>query len=335
MRYDTRSTVLSALFLCAATAWSSADHVITVDDDGQDLPHADFASLSEAVAAAADYQALTPWMLSKVTIRMAPGTYGLVETLEMPVGGLLVLKGVEGAEKTTINASSIDVGIDIQGGVISLQGVKLRTRGSLDPDARRIGVQCSEAHLSIEDCIFSSLQSTGDGGDVSGIGLLAEHSTVHMQEVVFRRYADVGLSLVECRGGEVADTVFRNCNVAMHVDQGVSPAEQEFDLAYCSFVGNYIALLLENPVMDPIDDRSWDYQLGWPMIEGRLLPIQGELGLTLRVEGSTFERNTVTLWNIREHTESHDELVFSGCWFEDMHLYPEDCWIDGGGNSSS
>ena len=46
-------------------------------------------------------------------------------------------------------------------------------------------------------------------------------------------------------------------------------------------------------------------------------------------------RNPLAFTNIREHTASHDELVFSGCWFEDMHLYPEDCWIDGGGNSSS
>ena len=325
--------MLSAFVLCTAATLSSADHVITVDDDGQDIPNADFATLAAAVDQAAAYQAQHPYF-SKVTIRMAPGTYGLVETLEMPVGGLLILKGVEGAEKTTINASAVDVGIDVRGGVIVLEGLKIRTRGSLDSSERRIGVQCSDAHLSIEDCIFSSLQSTGGGGDVSGIGLLAEHSTVHMQEAVFRRYADAGLSLVECRGGEIADTVFRNCNVAMRIDQGVSPAEQTFDLAYCSFIGNYIALLLENPGMDPIDDRSWDYQLGWPMIEGRLLPIQGELGLDLRVEGSTFERNTITLWNIREHTASHDELSFSDCWFEDMHLYPEDCWIDGGGNST-
>ena len=335
MRHFTRSIVLSTFFVCAATAYSSANHVITVDDDGQEMPNADFSTLSEAVEAAADHQALSPWYASRITIRVAPGTYGLVETLEMPVGGLLVLMGTEGAEKTTINASAVDVGIDVRGGTVVLEGFKLRTRGALDPDATRIGVRCTDAHLAIEDCIFSSLQSTSGGGDVSGIGLLAEHSTVHMQEAVFRRYADVGLSLVECRGGEVADTVFRNCNVAMHVDQGVNPTQQEFDLAYCSFVGNYIALLLENPIMDPIDDRSWDYQLGWPMIEGRLLPIQGELGLALRVEGSTFERNTVTLWNIREHTASHDELVFSDCWFEDMHLYPEDSWIDGGGNSTS
>ena len=335
MRHCTCSTVLSTLFICAAATCSIADYVITVDDDGQEMPNADFSTLSEAVEAAADYQALVPWFSPKVTIRMAPGTYGLVETLEMPVGGFLVLKGTEGAEKTTINASSVDVGIDVRGGVVVLEGFKLRTRGALDPDATRIGVRCSDAHLSIEDCIFSSLQSTGHGEDLSGIGLRAEHSTVHMQESVFRRYADAGLSLVECRGGEIADTVFRNCNVAMHVDQGVSPAEQAFDLAYCGFVGNYIALLLENPVMDPIDDRSWDYQLGWPMIEGRLLPIQGELGLALHVDGASFEGNTVTLWNIREHTASHDELVFSDCWFETMHLYPEDCWIDGGGNSTS
>lgn len=41
-------------------------------------------------------------------------------------------------------------------------------------------------------------------------------------------------------------------------------------------------------------------------------------------------RNILALWNIREHTAPHDELVFSGCWFEAVHLYLEDSWIDGG-----
>ena len=185
LTYSIQTTLLpAALMLSVTTSMSAAQHVITVDDDGQDMPHADFNNLEQAVESACAYLASSSSHARSATIRVSPGVYGLVETLEMPVGGLLVIRGMEGAEETTINASSVDIAMDIQGGAVKLEGLKLRTRTSTDPQDERIGIRCDDVHLALEDCIFSNLESPDDPGDASGTGMFASNSTEHMKEVV-------------------------------------------------------------------------------------------------------------------------------------------------------
>ena len=312
MTLSCTTSILPALLLGTVTSMSAGQHVITVDDDRQDLADADFDSLAAAVDQAEALIA-EDQNASSVTIEMSPGVYGLVETLEMPVGGLLVIKGVEGARRTIINASSVDVGIDILGGMTILEGFTLRTRASSDPRDERIGVHCTDAHLAIEDCIFSSLTASGSDLDFAGTGVLAENSTLLMDGAFFRGYPDAGVSLVGCSGGRTHRSMFRNCNVAVHIDQGSDPSAQSHGFLSCAFVGNNAGFLLENPDVRETgvrSGRSWN-SLG--SADSDRSGTDSERGLRLRVHGCRFTDNIIDLLNLREGTAFHDRILFTDC----------------------
>jgi hypothetical protein len=312
MNLSLATSILPALLLGTVTSMSAGQHVITVDDDRQDLADADFDSLAAAVGQAEALIA-EDGNASSVTIEMSPGVYGLVETLEMPVGGLLVIKGVEGAKRTIINASSVDVGIDIQGGMAILEGLTLRTRASSDPRDERIGVHCTDAHLAIEDCIFSSLGSSGDALGFAGTGVFAENSTLHMDGAFFRGYPDAGISLVGCSGGRTHRSMFRDCNVAVHIGQGPDPSAQNHDFLSCAFVGNNAAFLLENHDARGTGGRSGRSSNSWGTADSDRSGTDSESGLRLRVHGCRFANNLMDLWNLREGTAFHDRLLFTDC----------------------
>lgn len=306
------TSLLPALLLGAATSMSVGQHVITVDDDGRDLAHADFDSLAAAIGQA---EALIGGdaHASSVTIEMSPGVYGLVETLEMPVGGLLIIKGIEGARQTVIDASSVDVGIDIQGGMIILDGFTLRTRASSDPRDERLGVRCTDAHLCIEDGIFSSLATIDDALDIAGTGVLAEDSTLRIDGTLFRWYPDAGISLIGCPGSRMRRSMFRNCSVAVHIYQGTDPSAQNHDVLSCAFVGGNAGLLLENP-----DERERGDRSGRSSDPGDTATIDrfeadSHIGLRLHVHSCRFINNTIDLWNLREGSSGNDRLRFTDC----------------------
>ena len=312
MNLSLATSILPALLLGTVTSMSAGQHVITVDDDRRDLADADFDSLAAAVDQAEALIA-EDRNASSVTIEMSPGVYGLVETLEMPVGGLLVIKGVEGARRTIINASSVDVGIDIQGGMAILEGFTLRTRASSDPRDERIGVHCTDAHLSIEDCIFSSLAAFGNALESTGTGVFAGHSTLHMNGVVFSGYPDAGISLVGCSGGRTRRSMFRNCNVAVHIDQGRDSSAQNHDFLSCAFVGNNAGFLLENSDAREAGGRSGRSSNSWSAAASDRSGAESDSGLRLRVHGCRFSDNIIDLLNLREGSAFHDRLLFTDC----------------------